>query len=258
MTKILLLLSLWLAFQTSFAQTAVNFNCNDCSGQNHDLFAELDAGKVIVICWVMPCGSCVGPALTTYNVVQSFANSYPDKVYLYLVDDYANTSCTSLDGWSKSNGINGATLFSNEIIDMTDYGTAGMPKVVVVGDVNHAVFYNANNSVNATALQDAILTAINATTTSIREEAITFSSPVFFPNPSSGASTVTFIMGKSSTVTIGIFDQAGRKVLETQYTGLTEGENKIGIRTSGLDKGMYFLKMSNGTHSRTIKIALAD
>ena len=46
----LLLLSGFIAF----GQTAVNFTGNDCAGTSHTLFTELDAGKVIVVTFVMP------------------------------------------------------------------------------------------------------------------------------------------------------------------------------------------------------------
>src|SRR5437762_9149444 len=75
-----------------FSQTAGNFTCNDCSGTNHDLFTELNAGKVIVIAWVMPCSNCISGALAGYTEVQNF----PGQAYFYLSDDVANTTCSTL------------------------------------------------------------------------------------------------------------------------------------------------------------------
>jgi hypothetical protein len=246
----------FLLFQASYAQTATNFTCNDCSGVSHDLFTELDAGKVIVICWVMPCGSCVGPSLTTSNVVKSFNETHPGKVFMYLVDDFANTNCTSLNSWANGNNINNATLFSNSAIDMMDYGSTGMPKVVVVGDVNHQVFYNANNSVNATALQSAINTAINATTTGMFEDKSEFSSVSFFPNPSNTSSSVTFALKETSNIQVEIHNQTGQLVSAQSFTNLQAGENKIELNTAVLSNGLYFLKLSDGARSKTIKVAV--
>jgi hypothetical protein len=246
-----------LMFSFSFAQTAVNFNCNDCTGANHDLFTELDEGKVIVICWVMPCSACVGPSLTTSNVVRSFATTHPDKVHMYLVDDYANTNCNSINSWANSNGILPSAMFSNSAIKMEDYGSTGMPKVVVVGDVNHAVFYNANNSVNASALQTAINSALDATITGIPEDSGTFSNVGFFPNPSNTSSTIVFSLEKPSEVKVEIHDQLGREVSEMSFTSLPQGENKIDINTADLSNGVYFIKLTEGTRSRMIKVAVA-
>ena len=86
----------------SFAQTtATDFTTNDCAGVSHTLFSELDAGKIIVAAFVMPCGSCSAPSLAAYNAVQSYAISNPNTVYFYLVDDAANTTCASLTSWGK-------------------------------------------------------------------------------------------------------------------------------------------------------------
>ncbi|HRD39909.1 MAG TPA: hypothetical protein PLC65_14870, partial [Bacteroidia bacterium] len=68
----------------------------------------------------------------------------------YLVDDYANTSCPTLTSWALTNGMPNAIVFSNSAIDMYDYGSTGMPKIVVIGGANHQVFDNQNNSLNVT------------------------------------------------------------------------------------------------------------
>jgi hypothetical protein len=256
MKKTLLFTLTFLMMTIIFGQTATNFNCNDCSGENHDLFAELDAGKVIVICWVMPCGSCVVPSLTTSNVVKSFSDTHPGKVSMYLVDDFANTNCTSLNSWASSNNINYAASFSNPAISMLDYGSPGMPKVVVIGDVSHTVYYNANNSVNATALLAAINAAINATLTGINENDESFASAQFYPNPSSTISSLVFSLEKQADVRIEIFDHLGKIISERTLSNLPQGKNDIEINTNGLDNGIYFVKLSDGYRSRTMKFAV--
>jgi hypothetical protein len=138
------------------AQTAVNFTCKDCNDITHDLFTELDTGSIIVLCLVMPCGGCVAGSLTTYNVVESFKDAYPGKVFMYLCDDYADTNCASLTAWGNSNSLTNTIKFSDAKINMLDYGSTGMPKVVVLGNPEHKVYFNANNSVNPTDLQTAI------------------------------------------------------------------------------------------------------
>ena len=181
MKKHFLTMVLSVATVLASAQTATNFNCNDCSNVPHELFAELDAGKVIVLVWVMPCGACTGPSLTTYNVVESYQSSNPDKVRMYLCDDFANTSCTSLNSWKNSTGLTNAVTFSDAAINMGDYGSAGMPKIVVLGGGGHTVFYNVNNTVNITDLQDGIDAALLAT--GIQEQSELASSLNVYPDP---------------------------------------------------------------------------
>lgn len=237
------------------AQTATDFTANDCSGTSHNLFTELNAGKVIVLCWVMPCGACTGGALTSYNVVQSYASSNPNTVYMYLCDDYANTACASLNSWANSNGLTNALRFSNASINMTNYGSTGMPKVVVLGGANHTVFYNANNTINATNLQNAINSALNAT--GVDDLNSTVSSFNVLPNPVNNTAEIKFNLVRSSEVDIELFNLEGQ-VLKNIYSGkLSAGENKIQLDVSGFASGMYLVKLSDGDKNKFINLMVS-
>ncbi len=83
--------------------TATDFMVDDCNGVTHSLFDSLDAGNIIVIAWVMPCGACAIYGKYAYDAAYSFALSHPGSVDFYLVDDYANTSCSNLVNWGNSN-----------------------------------------------------------------------------------------------------------------------------------------------------------
>jgi len=240
----------------SMAQTATNFTANDCAGASHDLFTELNAGKVIVLVWVMPCGACTGPSLTTYNVVQSYASSNPNKVFMYLCDDYGNTNCTSLNSWGNSTGLPNALRFSNSAIDMMDYGSTGMPKIVVIGGPNHTVFYNSNNTVNSNALQTAIDDAI-ASTTGIANPVITQSGLTVMPNPAKSSTVISCNLAKSSEVSIEIFSVEG-KLIETIFSGqLTQGENKFNVNLNKYSDGVYMVRLKEGDANNTVKFTVA-
>lgn len=246
MRKLFTFFILLTAIISANAQTASNFTCNDCSGVNHDLFSELDSGKVIVMVWVMPCGACAGPATTAYNTVQNFQTTHPNRVYLYLVDDYANTSCSNLNTWANGLGImqNSWSLrFSNPDIDMMDYGSTGMPKTVVVGGPGRSVLYNANNTISQNALQNAINTALSSTdigeTTGVMPLNI-------FPNPSSATATVRYALTQSSDINISLFDLQG-KLIKELYSGRNDaGNNEFSFSTNEYPANTYLLKISDG------------
>ena len=243
MKKRLLALSFILISFFASAQVATDFTANDCSGTSHNLFNELDGGKVIVLCWVMPCGACTGPTLTTFNVVQSYTSSHPGIVNMYLVDDYANTSCSSLDSWKNSIGVS-ATSFSNSSISMTDYGSTGMPKIVVIGGGNHTVFYNANNTVNATALQAAIDDALSVA--GIGEQNKFATSLTVSPNPATDKALIKFSLAESDEVQIQLYNLQGKLVKEIFSGRLNGGENELKLNTGNLAAGTYLLKAGNG------------
>jgi len=231
----------------SAGQTATNFTCNDCAGTSHTLFNELDAGKVIVLCWVMPCSACTGPSLTTYNVVQSFQAAHPGKVVMYVVDDYANTSCVSLTSWANSIGLANTTKFSNPAIQMTDYGSDGMPKIVVLGGSAHTVFYNVNNTVSGSALQAAINAAISVTgiaETNGQDVALTIT-----PNPVSQTAMVRYSIKESSSVSIELFNLSGDRVYSSLPGTLAAGDHEVLLDVSGLAAGEYVLRLTADGHS---------
>ena len=52
--SLLVLLSLFISVLALPQTNATDFSVDDCNGEFHNLFTELDAGKVVVIAWVMP------------------------------------------------------------------------------------------------------------------------------------------------------------------------------------------------------------
>lgn len=254
-TFLLIILSITLSAFT-MAQTATNFTVDDCHGDSYTLFDELDAGKVIVICWVMPCSSCTGPAITTSNVVNSFDSTDPNKVIYYMVDDYGTTSCTSLQSWANAYNIEPDLFFSDPAISMLDYESEGMPKVIVLGGSNHTVFYNANYTVDGTEMQTAITSAIGAA--GINDKNSTIPKIEIFPNPSKTLANVSFTLKKSANVTIEVFNLQGKKMNFNFEGFMMSGENLVKINTTTFRSGIYVAKVSDNTSSQFINLIVSD
>ncbi|MBV6405663.1 MAG: hypothetical protein GFGODING_02443 [Flavobacteriales bacterium] len=255
MKRILLAAVLGLPTALATAQTATDFNCADCAGTPHQLFAELDAGKVVVLTWVMPCNSCVGPSLTTYNVVESYQSSHPGQVVMYLCDDYANTSCAALNNWRNAQGLTNTTTFSNAAISMSDYGSNGMPKIVVLGGSAHTVFLNVNNTVNANALQQAINNALAVTGIDGVDGALPGGLAVL-PNPAGDQAWASFDMPGARRITIDLFDRSGR-LLRNLHTGeAPQGPSRVALATQDLAAGTYLVRLSDGQHSSTADLTI--
>jgi len=242
---------------TAFGQTATNFNCNDCAGINHDLFSELDAGKVIVISWVMPCGNCIGPTLTASNIVLSYASTNPGQVFLYVVDDYANTNCTALNGWCATNGIT-ATTFSDASINMLDYNaTPGMPKIVVLGGSSHTIYFNEVNAAagNAPALQSAIDSAL---LTGVNEPYTVFNDLLLSPNPAAGLTALNISLREAADVRVELVNSIGQTV-SCVFSGMLEpGEHTVTISVAGLPAGIYFVQVSDAAETRMMRLEVTD
>ena len=233
----------------AYAQTtATDFTTDDCNGISHTLFDELDNGNVIVIAWVMPCNPCATYTLPAYSAVQSFATSHPGQVHFYLVDDYANTTCATLTSWGNSNNMPLNTTFSSSDISMSDYGTNGMPKVVVLGGTDHTVFLNKNDDkIIFSGVQGAINDALNAPlgTEQIKESHFKLST---YPDPANNTLNVSFT--NTGSIVYSILDVSGKVVVQ---------ENKLTptIDISALSNGNYFLKVSSEKATESIPFVVS-
>ncbi len=240
--------------------TATNFNCNDCAGTNHDLFTELNSGKVIVIAWVMPCSSCIAPALSAYTEVQNYASSNPGQVLFYLCDDIANTSCASLTTWANANGMSGASaIFSNSAVVETAYGSGGMPKIVVLGGSSHTVFFNENGGpLNVSNFNTAINNAL-AAAVGIEENTIENFKLTLFPNPITDKKTlVTYNLKRNEEITIEVYNAFGAKVKSVLKEQQSIGKHEQQLDLSSLTSGVYFVKLRNGDKTDVIKFIIPE
>ena len=246
-----------LTLNALFAQTtATDFTTNDCASTSHHLFAELEAGKVIVAAFVMPCGACAAPSLAAYNAVQSYATSNPNTVYFYLVDDSGNTSCTTLTNWGNTNSLTGATVFSGTDFRESDYGTSGMPKIVVIGGADHGIVYNANSGVTTQAVQTAIDGVLASAGLSNKQEATNFEMKVI-PNPASSDFSFEYSLEKTSSVKIELVSLTGQVVYTQSEENQVAGEHKLNFGDKvNLEKGTYILTLVTDSKSESMNVVI--
>jgi hypothetical protein len=252
----LLAILLQFTILSGFAQTATNFTAKDCEGNMHDLYTELDSGKVVVLNWVMPCGACVPASLTTFNVVQSYQETNPNKVLYYLVDDLANTSCPSLLSWAKSNHITPLAYFSDSSINMLDYGTQSMPKMAVIGGGSHHVFLVADAVIEPAELQDAINAAL--ITASVPENENEAAWVKVFPNPASDHIVITINTERQAPVKAELYNMQGLN-MGLLYSGIpSKGIIQYKVDQSKYRPGLYFIRVTDAERRATIKLTLTN
>jgi hypothetical protein len=244
----------------AYAQTyATDFTADDCDGVSHNLFSELDNGKVVVLAWTMPCFSCIAPCVTAQDAVNSFGTSNPGEVVYYIIDDYADTDCASLDSWVATNVSHQTTCFSDASIDMLDYGTTGMPKVVVLGCADaHRIFYNQNNSVDYTEIVNAISDALDGSDCSlgIEDETYDFALDVY-PNPVGDVLNISYTLESATSVNIQMMDITGAAVNTKSFNNQSAGKQIVKMDTDGLSNGVYFVKITSGKTTKTKKIVVS-
>jgi len=242
----------------SFAQTtATDFTTDDCNGVTHNLFSELDAGNVIVICWVMPCGPCATYAGYASDAVQSFATSHPGRVKYYLADDYANSTCSYINGWALNYNIATDASFSTLDLSMSDYGAAGMPKAVVLGKNNYTVYCNDNdNHISQTGIEAAITLALSETTVGINDNQSIFSLHTF-PNPANEFLNITYSLEEQTTVKFEVLNMIGEVVVINE-TIKGAGKHLLPLTVSDLSNGYYFLKLTTEQETETLRFTITN
>ncbi|MCF8378273.1 MAG: T9SS type A sorting domain-containing protein [Bacteroidales bacterium] len=255
---LLFTIGLFYAFSTLAQTTATDFTVNDCNGQLHNLFSELDEGKVIVIAWVMPCGACIGPSLQAYTAAKSFSGTHPGQVLYYLVDDYANTSCPTIAAWGNANSMGEAdAYFSNAEISMNDYGTPGMPKIVVVGCSEHKVYYNKNYTANG--IEDAINTALlecNTINTGMNDQHENDLHINLYPNPAHNILSFSFELAQASSLTAEVLDFTGQTVLDVAAPYQPNGHVELSADIRSLSNGVYFLRIRSNSTTQMVKFSV--
>jgi hypothetical protein len=232
--------------------TATNWTAPDCNSVSHTLFDELDAGKVIVFTWVMPCSFCKNGAKAAYNAVQSFATSHPGVVLSYLADDLGDETCTSLQSWITANSIgslSNMTVFSNAgtLIDETNFGGSGMPHVVVMAGTDHKIYYNKRNSASddLTGITAAINEALGiptGTTTIPGKAKFTMS-----PNPVTDNIHIS-CTNKISRVTI---TTVMGQVVSNEI--LQSTKDKFSISLSGATAGIYLVSVVDANGNTAVQ-----
>ena len=149
-----------------------------------------------------------------------------------------------------------STTFSAPEIDMTDYGFPGMPKVVVLGGLDHRVYYNANESqIKFNDIQTAINDALDNTTSLIylnKELDITL-----FSNPVNNNLTIYYNGLLLEDAEYTVFNILGEEVLIPAYHS-TQDLNGSGMvfKVGALRPGIYFLNISSSLYIKSFQFII--
>jgi len=262
MKKILLSICAFLLSATLvFAQTtATNFAATDCNSNAHSLFTELDNGKIIVLVWIMPCGTCINDALGAYNAVQSFAAANPGKVLYYLIDDLGDAGCSTLSGWATTNGIDVSkiTIFSNSgnTIKESDFGGGGMPHVAIIGGIDHKIYLNIlDGSNNETAFKNAINSAITTKVLPLEKKKANIS---VYPNPAKNNISIHYRLDNEEEIEISVFNTVGTEVTKVHMLQ-SAGQHQTNVNlNNALSSGVYFMQLKKEGQTTVVKFEVAN
>lgn len=247
MKKIILIIGLiTTASMPSFAQTtAMNFNKMDCNGNPANLFADLDAGKAVILFYYMPsCGSCPPPAQKIQAMANNINATHPGKVKAYAFPFNNTTACSYSQTWVTSNAISLYAPMDSGANAVAYYGGFGMPTVVLVGGSNHRVMFStlSFSTGDTTTMRDSILALIAPT--GISEIPDNINSIDIYPNPAATSVTVSVDLKEQSNLLIDIVDITGKQVAVISQDKKVTGSIMKHFNTEPLANGVYMIRVN--------------
>ncbi len=123
-----------------------------------------------------------------------------------------------------------------------------------VGGVRNAVM-TITNSDPARSAYDFAITGTGLVATGVTKVAEAYTLKVY-PNPAGDAATVAMSLSKAANVEIGVYDVQGRQVMAPVQKAMGIGEHFTSINTATLANGVYFIRVTDGTSSSNIRIAI--
>lgn len=253
----LLLLALVFVVAISKAQTtAMQFTGQDCNGNNVDLFADLDAGKAVILHYYMPnCGTCPPPAKKIQTMATNINAEYPGMVKGYAFPYQNSTPCSYSSSWVSSNslGVLYAPMDSGAE-QVAHYGGFGMPTVVVVGGVDHKVLFStlSFSTSDTIEMRNKIIELLSGSTgiNKLPASPNTFS---IYPNPASNQITVNLDLPERSNVQIELTDITGKQVA-LWMNEKQQGTVKKQFSTESYPAGIYFVRLQVNGKVATQKV----
>ena len=227
------------AVEESNAQptNAWDFTMNDCNGNMHNLFTELDAGNVAIIeFFMLSCQPCVDAGKELNPMFQNLKATCSSKIKFYHFGFTNSYTCSQITNWVSTNGFS-SVPFDSGAVQTAYYGGMGMPTIAVVAGNTHKVLHTSVGFAagDSAIIADSIRTFFGCPTANVQNASSLYSSVLVYPNPSSDGK-FKVQSSKFKVERIEVFDMLGQII--TKKTLNSEQE------TVNLDvpNGIYFLR----------------
>ncbi len=239
MKNVLLAAIVGLSLASAQAQTtAQDFTKNDCTGQSHHLFSELDSGYCVLMEFAMmpSCQPCINAGKKLEVMKKAVKTEYPGKVKYYVFEFSGGFTCSQIESWKTSNGITSTGLEKGNT-EVDYYGGMGMPTLVLLGGTNHKVLWKKIGfATNDTATIHTKIRQFFQTTATTEAKPVEVS---IYPNPTQSRLLVTVPDASIEVGQVAVFDASGAKVLSQVWTG---GQPNS-VPTANLPKGVYTVQL---------------
>lgn len=246
--KILITISFFISsfFIVVNAQSAMQISGEDCYGAPVDMFADLDAGKAIVIIFYMPdCGACPPPAEKLQEMATNIMVDYPDAVKGYAFPFQDITNCDYSVSWVEDNHVPFFAPMDSGEYALAYYGGFGMPTVVLLGGADHRVMFSTLSFITSdtTEMRDSILNMLGAPT-DILNNVSSISNFNIYPNPANETMQINVELALNSDIEIGIHDITGKLIVQVAEEKNVAGNFTKQVNVSSMSEGIYLVKLT--------------
>jgi Secretion system C-terminal sorting domain len=181
------------------------------------------------------------------------SSAVPLSVTVALVDQSPKTPVMTIaEGSVSSSGTSSPSLFS-----------ANVPSSILAMNTRLAVVVNGKidasaqmNLVNVYFLDDSSGSEENTPQASKHEVPVSFSLAQNYPNPFNPSTTIGYALPTSVHVILKVYDVLGREVKTLVDQFQAAGTYGVMIDASDLPSGVYFYRLSAGSHTFTKKLML--
>ncbi len=240
---LLIILCLFSFSMVKAQTTAMNFTMNDCNGQMHNLYSELDGNNVVVLEFFMTnCSPCVTAGNKIETMVDNANNDFMGYVKYYHFGFNNSYSCATISNWVNSNAFN-SVPFDSGAAQVAYYGGFGMPTVVIVAGNTHQVLFSTVgfSTSDTTQMGIAIRNYFAGNPVGIAETE-QISSFAISPNPVSNTAVVTLNIKNSTRLTLQLADINGNLIEEIISADVNSGNFSYNINVQHLASGIYIVK----------------
>lgn len=248
---LVLVFGILLNIKVTGQETAMDFDQADCAGTQHHLFTELEAGKVVVLEFVMlNCAPCITATKALEKIIGAYPAEDKDRIEIYSMGFLNSYTCAQMNAWRTNNSFT-HEVFTGGEQQVLYYGGMGMPTIVIVGSNQHKVYYKTSGY--TTSLDPQIRAAIDSALTysalGIQE---TFGCDKFsvYPTISSEDFTITVKNVPDNSV-VTIFSITGQAITSLPV----DQQGKYTIEGDKMPSGFYIARLKTGnSYSEGIKL----
>ncbi len=244
--------------------TAMDFTMNDCNGNVHNLFTELDSGSVVIMeFFMLSCSPCITAGNALDPMYAKLKSTCSNKINFYHFGFTNSYTCSQITNWVTTHSYTSVPIDSGGL-QVAYYDGMGMPTIAVVAGSTHKVLYVCNANTASFVVGDTSIIAdsiraffhCNNNTIGIKNTAVGTASVSLLPNPAAGKLTISLSAKSQGAMRLDLVNMNGQRLAELVNEQLSTGSWNKTVDIPPVPPGFYFIRGEMNGESFVRKIAI--